>query len=77
MTFDFEAMKKKYNFETPVEVFVGNAAEIRNLIAAYEETQTALEEMSKELKIANDMIKELKSNSRLEQKKAPYDDPCD
>jgi hypothetical protein len=81
MTFDFEAFKQKYINDTGVEVFVGNAAEIRSFIAIYEEKQVALEEMSKELKIANDMIKELKVQIRAKSpdgsKKAPYDDPND
>ncbi|MEH7157512.1 hypothetical protein [Neobacillus drentensis] len=81
MTFDFEAFKQKYINDTGVEVFVGNAAEIRSFITTFEETQAALEEMSKELKIANNMIKELKDHIRAKSpnstKKAPYDDPND
>ena len=58
MSFDFEAFKKKYINQSESKIFVGNVDEIRNFIAAYEETQTALEVMSKELKKANERIKE-------------------
>lgn len=74
MTFDFEAFKQKYVNDTGVEVFVGNAAEIRSFIAIFEEKQKALEDMSKELKIANDIIKDLKEKERLAYKKAKYMD---
>ncbi|SMQ75898.1 hypothetical protein SAMN05444673_2556 [Bacillus sp. OV166] len=74
MTFDFEAIKNKYLNDNGSKIFVGNANEIRSLILSYEEQQKALEEMSKELRVANGMIKELKAERRLEQKKTPYDD---
>ena len=62
MSFDFEAFKKKYINQSESKIIVGNAEEIKYFIAAYEETQTALEEMSKELKKANERIKELETS---------------
>jgi predicted RNase H-like nuclease (RuvC/YqgF family) len=82
--FDFEAFKAKYSHKTDVEIFIGNAGEIRSLIAAYENKQKALEEMSKELAKANERIQDLKGNTlhtavidEFHVTKAPYDNPCD
>ena len=62
--FNFEAFKSKYIIDTQSKVFVGNADEIRAFITEYEETKAALEEVTKELTIANGMIKELKETIR-------------
>jgi hypothetical protein len=76
MTFDFEAIKAKYSSDKVSKIFVGNADEIRSLIAAYEQTQTALEEMSKELKKANVRIKYLEikfgCDGKVHFQKPPY-----
>jgi hypothetical protein len=84
MEFNFEALKDKYSQDTESKIFVGNANEIRGLIAAYEDKQKALEEMSKELAKANDRLQELRGSTlhtavfdEFHELKAPYDDPCD
>jgi len=74
MKFDFVAIKEKYSKDTESKIFVGNADEIRGLIAGYEEQQKVIEDLTKEIKIANSMIKELKASQRLKAKKAPYED---
>lgn len=78
MEFNFDEFKEKYSHDTESKIFVGNAAEIRNFINAYEQQQTAIEDMSKELKIANDMIKDLKQQVREKSPekstKAAYED---
>jgi hypothetical protein len=61
-----EEVKKKYLIPTEQKIAICNAEEIKGMVVLLEQQQQQLEEVYKELHIANDMIRELKKKNRYQ-----------
>jgi hypothetical protein len=74
-----EEIKKKYLISSELKIAICNAEEIKDMVILLEQQQKQLEEAYKELKIANDMIRDLKTKNRyqkymqLEEKNLKFD----
>jgi hypothetical protein len=62
---NIEEIKKKYLIPSEIKIAICNADEIKEMVLLLDQQQQQLAEAYKELQIANDMIRELKTLKRV------------